>query len=226
MNDLDAVESHCGESLDPLVRSVLTRVRENGNAAAPVNQRNRFRNRDAALVEIRWPSCTEVPIECVTEVHRPSIFDERPSDVRPSYRRIAGHSQHVLESDTDAESVEQSDDAFRTFTPRVLEHDECTAHFIEQRDVQAEHMDLIGRFVGGQLDAGDELDAEPLRGILRLGDPLDCVVIGQRECLKSGVARGKNHHLWRVRSIGRRRMEVEIDWPRVPAGRGGARHGV
>jgi hypothetical protein len=83
-------------------------MRQHSDSAATVDQLDRFGHRDAMLVEIRGPTGTEIPVEGVAEIHRPSVFNECARHMRPPYRGVARNREHIFERDADAESVEET----------------------------------------------------------------------------------------------------------------------
>jgi hypothetical protein len=200
-------------------------MREDRDATATVNQFDRFRDRDATLVEVCGAPRAEIAVEGVAQVHRPSVFDQSPRDVRATDRRIARDRENIVKGDADAESIQELDDSLRAFPSGVNENGERLAHRVELGEVQSKNVDLVGRFVRRQFHTGHEFDSEALGGFTSWWNSFHRVVVGECERLKPGVSGREDNDLRGVRSIGRRRMEVEVDVPRGTAWRGSAGHG-
>lgn len=224
MNHFDPIESHCGQSLEALVTAVLTRVREHRDTSAAVDQFYGFRNRNTSLVHVRWSAGSQVTVKGVAQVHGPPILHHRARNVWATDRSVSRDRDDVLERDTDAESIEQAHDPFGAITARFAKNAEGFPHLVQTQQVKSENVNLVRAFVRGEFDARDKHQPHGSRRFARRGNPVHGVVIGQRQRLKPGLPCRRDNNLRRVGPIGRRRMEMEIDMPRVR--RGGAGHGV
>jgi hypothetical protein len=64
----------------------------------------------------------------------------------------------------------------------------------------------------GDLGAGHEADAQPLRGLGRLAEAGKRVMVGQRERADADCARVGDERGGRQRPVGSRRVAVQIDY--------------
>ena len=74
-----------------------------------------------------------------------------------------------------------------------------------------EHVDLHTGVVNGEFNAWDEFDGVPGGCFTRLMNARKGVVIGEGERRQAERGGLRNDHLGRVRPVGRRRVDVEVD---------------
>ena len=78
----------------------------------------------------------------------------------------------------------------------------------EREDVDV----VLASPLGRDLSAGDQLDAEPIRLLPGLGEPLQAVVVGQREGVEPGPGHPADEGGRGVEAVRDRRVAVEIDF--------------
>ena len=81
--------------------------------------------------------------------------------------------------------------------------------------VQAEEVRLAVAFDGAQLDAGTMRTPSSSPARARFGEPVDRVVIGERDRGEPGALRRAHHVGRRARAVGRRRVHVQVDEARA-----------
>src|SRR5215510_15104948 len=86
VHDLETIESDGDERLDAFALSGGTRMREHGQTSRAMDHVESLRDWEAILAHIRRTSVSEIAIERIAEVHRPSAVHERARHVRTSER--------------------------------------------------------------------------------------------------------------------------------------------
>ncbi len=222
---LEAIESVREERLHPLARPIGAGMREDGEPAGVVDERDRVRHADARLGnEGRAPS-PQVAVERIAKVGRPSVRHERARHVWSPDGAPTRLLEHRVQRDGNAERVEHLDDPLGACAARLTKVAERALERLELTEVQPEHVDLAVVLDRAQLDAGDDTHAQPIAGGPRLVEAGQRVVIGERD---DGEPRGVSrfHDRGRRRSpVGRRRVHVQVD-EALGASAGRLRHGA
>ena len=140
-------------------------------------------------------------------------------DVRPSDAAVAGGRLDGAEIDVVSETVETLDDFVGALIPELAGLLRCGDQFgVGVVDEQAEHMDLVPVQVGGELDPRNDLEADrmvefepevPRRGARRR-NPVNDVVIGDREGSEAHEVGFRDELLRGQHAVGERRMGVQF----------------
>jgi len=216
---LDTVHPISNECFHSLARSALRRMRENGEAAGAMNQRDRVNDGEALFRDVGRTTIPEIAIEGVAEVDGPAFGDHGARDVWSADRAARRLFEHRAQVDTNSELVEPLDDSLGARASHVAQRDECRFHLTGIGEMKAENVRFDVTLDGAQLDAGN--DTKPVRcaGARRLLDTGDGIVIGECDRLQAGPLRRGDDVGRRTRSVGRGGVNVKIDesagrWPR------------
>ena len=211
MANLDAIHSLGGERGDPLSRSALTRVRENGEAAGIVDEADRIAHGEPVLRHERRAPVAEVAVEGVAEVDGPAFGDHRTRHVRASNRAAGRLLEHRVELDAHAKLVQALHDARGARAPHLAKRDELRFHLSRVGEVETEDVRLDVTLDRAELDARNDTNANLETGGDRFSDAVERVVIGERNRLKSDALCLTNDVCRGARSIRRRGVRVEVD---------------
>ena len=74
-----------------------------------------------------------------------------------------------------------------------------------------EQMDRTAFVLAGDLNAGQHLDPDPFPGLRRFGNPVEGVVVGQRDHVQAGLESLHHEHRGGVRAITDSRVGVQVD---------------
>jgi hypothetical protein len=211
MTHFDAVHSLLDERGDPFTCSRVRRMRQNREAASPMDERRRLGNGEPVFRDIRRTAIPQIPLERVAEIYGPALGDHRASHVRSADGAARGLLEHRRELDADAELVQALDHALGARAPHVAKRDELCLQLPRIGQVESEDVRFHVALDGAQFHAGHHADAELLGRRGRLGDAGDRVVIGQRDGGKADAFGLANDVGWGARSIGCSRVRVQID---------------
>ena len=149
------------ERLDALARSGLRRMRENGETAGAMDQRDRVAMASRSFGTYAGRPLPEVAIERVAKIDGPALGDHRARDVRPAdrRRRPPARARRRTRCARPARSSARrfarrgcaASRAARSAAPRARA---CRA------EMQAEDVRLAVALDGAQLDAGNDANAE------------------------------------------------------------------
>src|SRR6185369_5414362 len=106
VSNLQAIESQSDVPFDRLTSTVRTRVRDDGEATAGMNERDGVANGQLVLGNERGFASAQVAIEGVARVACPAAVDEHAGEVWATDRRVASTSQDILERDRNSQRVE------------------------------------------------------------------------------------------------------------------------
>jgi hypothetical protein len=113
---------------------------------------------------------------------------QRARDVRPAERAARRVTRDRVDRDRDPVRLQVRDDACAAAHARSAQLDEPSAQRrVLEVEAEAEHVHRARavRFVHRELDAREHLDAAALALGARLRDPLDRIVVGEREASDS-----------------------------------------
>jgi hypothetical protein len=161
-------------------------VREDRYRAGVVQEANRVRDGKPLLGYERRTPRTEVPIERVPLIASPSGGDQRPGDVRPPDRSRAGFGHDRIYLKWDAKTVERRDHGVRSATAGAPELAQGRLERPQVFQMQSQQMDFVIVFHGTQFDTGNDGDSHFATGHGGLGEPVNCVVIGEPDDRESG----------------------------------------
>ena len=102
----------------------MRRMREDREAAGPVNETNCVGDGEAFLRDVRRTTVAEIPVERVTKIDSPPFGDHRSGDMRPPNRPTTGLLQNRLEVDPNAQFVETAHDSRGTRATHIAKRRE------------------------------------------------------------------------------------------------------
>ncbi len=182
------------------------------HAPGGADEADRLRRGQAVAIDITWTPADEETGEGVVDRGRVPGLDQRPRHVRAPDRAAPGDRDDPLVADRRPRRRQPLDDPPGAVLARVAE---AGQHLGEGRvrgvDEVAEDVDLAGRDVGAQFDAGDE--AQPVlpgRGA-GLGQPGGGVVVRQAEDTKPPLGGQSDQPSGGEHPIGSGGMCVQID---------------
>jgi len=192
VSHFDAVESETDEALEHLSPAIGTRVREDGQAAACMHERDRVGNRQSVFRDVGRPTGPEIAVERIARIPGPSALDQHTRDMRSPDGRVARTRQHLGERDRHAEGVQLVHDLLGARFARLAKRSQCVIQDGRPLNVQTEEMDLAIVIDRAELDAGNDSHAGLLTRNRGLGDTSHRIVIGQRDSGEAGGFRGSN----------------------------------
>ena len=138
-------------------------------------------------------------------------FDERPGDVRAPDRCLTSDVVHPLDAHRKPQFLELvHDKASSPKSAAALLSQELLQGRVFPVECKAQQVDIELAVDRAYLDAGDQLQAEPSRGISSLIEPFRAVMVGEREHFDA-VLGGRLHDPgWRLDAVGGVAMEVEV----------------
>lgn len=207
------VAGELGEGGGELVAAETKGVRMGDDRQSPGRSRqlDGFSSCEPLAIDVADSALGEIPVERIGNVGGVAAFHENGCDVWPSHHVAACPLGDVLVRDVDADLSQRSEDSAVAVVPRsaqslerVLERPPARLEEIH------EHVHRSGWPLDRQLGAGDEAHPVECSGLPSLGDAIESVMVGQRQCGEAGSGR-QLYHVRRwigpVRSIG---VKVEI----------------
>jgi hypothetical protein len=218
--DLDAIDPLLDQGGNTISSARLRRVSENRETAGALDQTDRIGHWKLVLRDESGTAVSEVPVERIAKIRRPSLGDHCARDVRPADRAARGLLEHRREVDADAELIEPNHHSLGAQTAHFTKRDETRFELTRVAQVQSQNVRFDLSFDGTQLDASHDAHAELLTGGDSLGDPRDGIVIGEGKRAEADALRLSYDVGGRSRAVRRGGMGVQVDeWPGRYAGR-------
>lgn len=211
VSNLQAIESQSDVPFDRLTSTVRTRVRDDGEATAGMNERDGVANGQLVLGNERGFASAQVAIEGVARVACPAAVDEHAGEVWATDRRVTSTSQDILERDRNSQRVELLHDLDCTCVAPLAKRPERLLDGALPLNVQTEQVNFALIVGGAQLDTWHDTNPEGVRRSDRLGNAVHRVVIGERDGGEPRRLRRGNHRRRRFGTIGRCRVRVQVD---------------
>jgi hypothetical protein len=180
MSDLDAVETCRDEGLESIAPSAIPGMSPDGNGARLVRDRDRVLHRKSVLRDKRASLRAKIPSECISKIRDEAACDHSPRDVRPPDRSAVGLKQYFVHGQGNAELVESLDNPPSARVPGHPEIGQLLFERPELGKVQREEMNLVVLIVRTQLHAGYHANSGARGSIARRKNPIDRIVIGER----------------------------------------------
>src|SRR5688500_1227957 len=218
MADLDAVDPHLDERLEPRSPSLPAGMRPYSKPARFVHDRDCFAYLEAGLGhKCRTPS-SQIAVERLAEIARGPGSNHCPCNVRTTNRRISGFFEYHLERHVDAERTQALDNSGGSEMALLSEFLQARLDESEPRYVEGENVYLGVAVVCAELDACHHPDSEGPAGFDRAWHARERVMIGQCECCDARRVCRRNDALRRQRSVRGGRVSVKIDESRRSRG--------
>ncbi len=210
--DLDPIQAAPCPRRDEVVAIQRPGMREDGDPARLAHDRGRLLQRHARLGDVGGRVMPQVALEGLVEGLDVSRAQEGLGHVRPSQRSPARDLLHLLERDPDPEALEPREDLAGALAPSfTIAADRGQKRGIGLVESVGQEVDVHALLADGELDARDEADPETARARGGGGQPVQGVVVREREDLHA-VPRGHARHLVRrERAVRGVRVHVEID---------------
>src|SRR5688572_11825031 len=218
MPDLDTVDPHFDERLEPRASSVPAGMRPDGEAARLVHDRDCFAYLEARLGHERRTPRAQIPIEGLAEIARGPGSNHCPRNVRTTNRGVSGFLEYHLERHADAECTQPLDDSGGSEMALLSEFLQARLDESEPRYVEGENVYFGVAVVRAQLDACHHPHSEGPAGFNRAWHARERVMIRQCECFDARRVCRRNDALRRQRSVRGGRMSVKIDESRRSCG--------
>ena len=186
-------------------------MREHRQPARAMDQPDRIDDREAVLADVRGPAVAEIAIEGIAEIHRPPLGDHGARDVRAADGATSGLLENGAELDANTELVEALHDTRGSRATHLAELDELRFHFACVAQVQSENVCFHIALDRAQLHAGDHANVELGAHASGFRDPVERVVIGERDRRETHALRFADDVRGCARAIGRSRMRVQVD---------------
>src|SRR5262249_30862263 len=150
----------------------------------------------------RRTSVAQIAVERISQIDRPALGDHRACDVWASDRTARRLLENRGELDAYSELVQAYDDALGARATHVAKRHETRLERPRIGQVQAEDVRLNIVLDGTQLDARHHANAELGTGRQGFADPIEGVVIGERDRAQSNTL-GLEHDITRrARAVG------------------------
>ena len=176
-----------------------------------MHQRNRVGHVEAILRHVRRTSEADPAIERVAEIADPTAGYHGPSDVRTTDGTLVRLGEHRLHGHGNAVPIEQLDNLYRTFDPTGLQFEQRRSHRVLVGQMKPEQVQFVVVEMGTEFDAGDDAHTEIVAGGDRLWQAVDGVVVGEGNGVQLGVARCFHDLRRRKCTVGRGRVDLQID---------------
>ena len=182
-----------------------------GQTTRLMHQRNRVGYVEAILRHVRRPSEADPAIERVAEIADPPAGYHGPSDVRTTDGTLVGLGEHRLHGHGNAVPIEHLDDLYRAFDPTGLQFTQRRPHRVLVGQMQPEQVQFVLVEMGTEFDAGNDAHTESVASCDRLRQAVDGVVVSEGDGVQLGVARCFHDLCRRKSTVGRGRVDLQID---------------
>jgi len=192
MPDLESVEPEPDESLYELPATGRPRMRENRQSAARMYEIDGLTNGQSMLAYVRRSACTEIPVERVARIPRPSAFDEHARQMRPAECGVSGDGEHFVERDRNSKRIQFGDDLLPADVPTVAKYLQRVFKRRGALDVEGAPVgtaDDVVRVIHDYFAAGVELywEVDPVKRTVAVYTSLtDVVTLGIDDTLDGG----------------------------------------
>lgn len=209
--DLYTIEPQRYERLQPVTTTIWAWMSPDRDRASRVRNRNCFANLESLLLdECRFPGA-EIPVECLAGIPDFSALDQSAGNVRTPHRTTGSFGHHVLHFDRNSNVVEPVDNKLCADFPRFSKQREPKLERSGIGYVQCKNVNLASAVISAQLHARNDSNPCGSRSASRFRNPVQCVVVRQRDCSYArGLCRCDNFR-GREGSVGRCRVHVKID---------------
>jgi hypothetical protein len=188
------------------------RVRQRRRASRTVDERDGARRRQLRALHEPGAALADEAIERLLHIGHPAALDQRPRQVWTPEVLAAGEALDLRQGDRHADGDQPSDHLLHA---RAALHHQRAGQTgqggVGRIDEVTEHVDLASEEHRRELDARDDLHARRATRLHRCGQPIDGVVVGDRELGDACLARQTHQLGRRVLTIGGGRVAVQID---------------
>jgi hypothetical protein len=215
--DLEADHAGVGHPFDQLVRhrglvAPHPGVRKDADATRASDERDGVDRVEGVLRDAGRPAVGDVPVERLLLGLDDPGLDHRLRDVRPNDVAAARDLADAFERDRQPERLELLDHELAAAQTRVTQTSELLAKggIVDVRP-EAEDVDARAEVLGGELDAGNDVDADLDARRRRLLEAVGRVVVRERDDVELALGRQTNELGRRERAVGAVRMRVQVD---------------
>jgi len=199
-----------------------SRVGDDGEASRLANEGDAFFKVEDGLGFVEGPTLAEKAIEGVLPAFRRLFGHEELRDVRAAYLAIgipvlAGDGRQFFHARLDAGFVHPLENSRIAIGTGLAKSGEGFAEFpVDSAEVETEEVEFARREGNLDFDASDQADATPGRLGLGLAYSGHRIVVGKGEGGNARIGGEGDECRWRVASIARGAMAVQIDQNEPP----------